>query len=218
MLTHPAHTTHLDDSAPLLRYLQATPVVRDHEGRMFSATDYVLTQPTCVPDQHSGDCPNSTTLSPVSLVLNLIFAPREQRLQTPPPVPIDHPGVVVIVDHGSNHGNGTGNGASNKHSTNHRVIERGGATVQAVQDFLSDQLYLPTKYLDEGMVRAPYFDGEKFTAVSYSEIITAMDASSDPWDEAGARWLLSNRLRLAVYEVAADRLITPEEVAQLPYW
>lgn len=197
MLTHPAHTR-----APLLRYLRAAPVVSDHAGRMFPATDQVLTQPTCVPDQHSGDCPNSTTLSPVSLVLNLIFAPREQRLQTPPPVPIDHPGVVVIVDH----------------STNRWVIERGGATVQAVQEFLSDQLYLPTKYLDEGMIRAPYFDGEKFTAVSYSEIITAMGASSDPWDEAGARWLLNNRLRLAVYRVQADRLITPEEVAQLPYW
>jgi hypothetical protein len=215
MLTHPAHTR-----APLLRYLQAEPVVRDHAGRMFSATDYVLTQPTCVPDQHSGDCPNSTTLSPVSLVLNLIFAPREQRLQTPPPVPIDHPGVVVIVDHGNNHGNGSGAGSSNnrnKRGANRWVIERGGATVQAVQEFLSDQLYLPTKYLDEGMVRAPYFDGEKFTAVSYSEIITAMGASSDPWDEAGARWLLNNRLRLAVYRVQADRLITPEEVAQLPY-
>lgn len=209
MLTHPAHTT-----APLLRYLQAAPVVSDHVGRMFSATDQVLTQPTCVPDPS----PNSTTLSPVSLVLNLIFAPRKQRLQTPPPVPIDHPGVVVIVDHGSNHGNGGGAGSSNKHSNNRWVIERGGATVQAVQEFLSDQLYLPTKYLDEGMIRAPYFDGEKFTAVSYSEIITAMGASSDPWDEAGARWLLNNRLRLAVYRVQADRLITPEEVAQLPYW
>lgn len=207
MLTHPAHTR-----APLLRYLQAAPVVRDHAGRMFSATDQVLTQPTCVPDQHSGDCPNSTTLSPVSLVLNLIFAPREQRLQTPPPVPIDHPGVVVIVDLGSGSDSGTGVGA------NRWVIERGGATVQAVQEFLSDQLYLPTKYLDEGMIRAPYFDGEKFTAVSYSEIITAMGASSDPWDEAGARWLLNNRLRLAVYRVQADRLIAPEEVAQLPYW
>lgn len=204
MLTHPAHTS-AHTAAPLLRYLQAEPVVRDHAGRMFSATDQVLTQPTCIPDPS----PNSTTLSPVSLVLHLIFAPREQRLQTPPPVPIDHPGVVVIVDHGS---------ASNKRGTNHRIIERGGATVQAVQEFLSDQLYLPTKYLDEGMVRAPYFDGEKFTAVSYSEIITAMGASSDPWDEAGARWLLNNRLRLAVYRVQADRLITPEEVAQLPYW
>lgn len=192
-------------------------MVSDHVGRMFSATDQVLTQPTCAPDPS----PNSTTLSPVSLVLNLIFAPREQRLQTPPPVPIDHPGVVVIVDLGSNHCNGSGAGSSNnrnKRSTNHRVIERGGATVQAVQEFLSDQLYLPTKYLDEGMIRAPYFDGEKFTAVSYSEIITAMGASSDPWDEAGARWLLNNRLRLAVYRVQADRLITPEEVAQLPYW
>ena len=164
MLTHPAHTR-----APLLRYLQAAPVVRDHAGRMFSATDQVLTQPTCVPDPS----PNSTTLSPVSLVLNLIFAPRKQRLQTPPPVPIDHPGVVVIVDLGSNHGNGSGAGSSNKHSANRWVIERGGATVQAVQEFLSDQLYLPTKYLDEGMIRAPYFDGEKFTAVSYSEILTS---------------------------------------------
>lgn len=209
MLTHPAHTR-----APLLRYLRAAPVVSDHAGRMFPATDQVLTQPTCIPDPS----PNSTTLSPVSLVLNLIFAPREQRLQTPPPVPIDHPGVVVIVDHGSGSDSGSGTGASNKRGTNHRVVERGGATVQAVQEFLSDQLYLPTKYLDEGMVRAPYFDGERFTAVSYSEIITAMGASSDPWDEAGARWLLNNRLRLAVYRVQADRLITPEEVAQLPYW
>src|SRR5699024_8320792 len=138
--------------------------------------------------------------------------------QTPPPVPIDHPGVVVIVDRGSGSDSGSGAGSSNKHSANRWVIECGGATVQAVQEFLSDQLYLPTKYLDEGMVRAPYFDGEKFTAVSYSEIITAMGASSDPWDEAGARWLLNNRLRLAVYRVQADRLIAPEEVAQLPYW
>lgn len=210
MLTHPAHTR-----APLLRYLRAAPVVNDHAGRMFPATDQVLTQPTCIPDPS----PNSTTLSPVSLVLNLIFAPREQRLQTPPPVPIDHPGVVVIVDRGSSSKRGTGaSNNRNKRGANRWVIERGGATVQAVQEFLSDQLYLPTKYLDEGMVRAPYFDGERFTAVSYSEIITAMGASSDPWDEAGARWLLNNRLQLAVYEVAADRLIAPEEVAQLPYW
>lgn len=201
MLTHPAHTTHLDDSAPLLRYLQATPVVRDHAGRMFSATDYVLTQPTCVPDPS----PNSTTLSPVILVLNLIFAPREQRLQTPPPVPIDHPGVVVIVDHGTGAG------------TNHRVIERGGATVQAVQEFLSDQLYLPTKYLDEGMVRAPYFDGEQFDEVSYSEIITALAGGRDSQRQAEARWDIQHLLQLAVYEVQADRLITAEEVAQLPY-
>ena len=51
MLTHPAHTS-AHTAAPLLRYLQAEPVVSDHAGRMFSATDYVLTQPTCVPDQH----------------------------------------------------------------------------------------------------------------------------------------------------------------------
>lgn len=192
-------------SAPLLRYLQAEPVVRDHEGRMFSATDYVLTQPTCVPDRHLD---NTAPISPVSLVLNLLMAPRDQRLSTPPRVPIDHPGVVVIVDHGA------GSGAD----TNRRVIERGGATVQAVREFLENQLCLPTTYLPAEMVREPYFDGEEFDEVSYSEIITAMGASSDPWDEAGARWDVQHLLQLAVYEVAADRLITPEEVAQLPYW
>lgn len=203
MLTHP---THLDDSAPLLRYLQAEPVVRDHAGRMFSATNYVLTRATCVPDQHSDNtAPNSTTLSPVSLVLNLLLAPHNQRLQTPPPVPIDHPAVVAIVD-------------SNKRGTNHRVIEHGGATVQAVQEFLSYQLYLPTAYLPAEMIREPYFDGEEFDEVSYSEIVTAMVETGHSQDQAEARWDIQRRLQLAVYEVAADRLITPEEVAQLPYW
>lgn len=209
MLTHPTHTTHLDDSAPLLRYLQATPVVRDHEGRMFSAMDYMLTQPTCVPDPS----PNSTTLSPVSLVLNLIFAPREQRLQAPPPVPIGHPGVVVIVDHGSNHCNGSGADVSNnrnKHSTNHRVIERGGATVQAVQRFLENQLYLPTQYLPTEMVRAPYFDDEEFDAVSHSEIITALVETGHSQRQAEARWDIQHLLQLAVYEIEAGRLIPPE--------
>lgn len=206
-------------SAPLLRYLQAEPVARDHEGRIFSATDYVLTQPTCVPDQHPDDYPDNTThapanpvspTSPVSLVLNLLMAPREQRLSTPPPVPIDHPGVVVIVDHS----NGTGTD-SNKRSTNHRVIERGSATVQAVRKFLENQLYLPTMYLPAEMIREPYFDCEQFDAVSYSEIVAAMSNSDGPWDTAP--WHIHHLLQLAVYEVEAGRLITPEEVAQLPY-
>ena len=208
MLTHPAHTS-AHTGAPLLRYLQAEPVVRDHAGRMFPATNYVLTRATCVPDQRPDNtAPNGTTLgpaSPVSLVLNLLLAPHNQRLQTPPPVPIDHPGVVVIVD-------------SNERGTNHRVIERGGATVQAVQDFLSYQLDLPTAYLPAEMIREPYFDGERFTAVSYSEIVTAMVETGHSQDQAEARWDIQRRLQLAVYEVAADRLITPEEVAQLPYW
>lgn len=203
MLTHPTHTL-AHTAAPLLRYLQAEPVVRDHEGRMFSATDYVLTQPTCVPDQHSDNTVLSPA-SPVSLVLNLLLTPHNQRLQTPPRTPIDHPAVVVIVD-------------SNKRGTNHRVIERGGATVQAVQEFLSYQMYLPTAYLPAEMIREPYFDDEEFDEVSYSEIVTAMVETGHSQDQAEARWDIQRRLQLAVYEVAADRLITPEEVAQLPYW
>lgn len=202
MLTHPTHTS-AHTAAPLLRYLQAEPVVSDHADRMFSATDYVLTQPTCVPDQHSDNTVLSPA-SPVSLVLNLLLAPHNQRLQTPPRTPIDHPAVVVIVD-------------SNKRGTNHRVIERGGATVQAVQEFLSYQLYLPTAYLPAEMIREPYFDDEEFDEVSYSEIVTAMVETGHSQDQAEARWDIQRRLQLAVYEVAADRLITPEEVAQLPY-
>lgn len=186
---------------------------------MFSAMDYVLPQPTCVPDKHSGDYPDDTALTPVSpagpvtpvsLVLNLLMAPREQRRSIPPPVPIGHPAVAVIVDHGHNR----------------RVIERGGATVQAVQDFLSDQLCLPTTYLPAEMVREPYFDGDHFNEVSYSEIVTAMATSSCPWDEAvsscpwdepGTRLVLGDRLQLAVYEVEAGRLIAPEAAVHLPY-
>lgn len=72
-------------------------------------------------------------------------------------------------------------------------------------------------HLPAEMVREPYFDGEGFDAVSYSEIVTALVETGYSQHQAEARWDIQHRLQLAVYEVEAGRLITPEEVARLPY-
>lgn len=134
------------------------------------------------------------------MVIDLLLAPHNQRPHTPPPVPIDHPAVVVLVNHGAKK----------------QVMERGAATVRALQSFLNDHLYLPIDHLPKHMVREPYFDGEEFDAVSYAEIITALAGSRDPQRQAEARWEIQDRLDLAVYRVSADQLITPETAAHLP--
>lgn len=83
--------------APLLRYLRATPVVRDHEGAMFSASSSEVTHHVTMSDQsHNSD--SGQARADATIVLDLLFAPHSQRLHTPPAVPIDHPAVVVLVD------------------------------------------------------------------------------------------------------------------------
>lgn len=191
--------------APLLRYLRATPVVRDHEGAMFSASSPEVTHHVTMPGQdHNSD--SGQARADATIVLDLLFAPHGQRLHTPPAVPIDHPAVVVLVDHGAK-----------DDGTRNLVIERGTATVRALQDFLDDWLYLPVSHLPQQMIREPYFDGEEFDAVSYGEIITAMAGAPDPQRQAEARWEIQHLLQLAVYRVEADQLLTPEAVAHLPY-
>lgn len=192
--------------APLLRYLRATPVVRDHEGAMFSASSAELTHHVTMSDQSHNSDSGQARADPAELVLDLLFAPHGQRLHTPPAVPIDHPAVVVLVDHGATVG-----------GTRNLVMERGTATVRALQGFLDDWLYLPVSHLPQQMIREPYFDGEEFDTVSYSEIVTAMAGGRDPQHQAEARWEIQHLLQLAVYRVRADQLLTPEAVAHLPY-
>lgn len=121
-------------------------------------------------------------------------------------MPVDHPAVVVLVDHGAK-----------DDSTRNTVMERGAVTVRALRDFLNGQLWLPVRDLPQQMIREPYFDGEEFADVSYGEIITALAGSPDPQHQADARWDIQHLVQLAVYHVSADQLITPEAVAHLPY-
>lgn len=180
---------------PLLRYLKATPTVHDYVGEMYSATDRALTmvrQPKTNGEFSEHELAHH--------VIDLLNVPLMQRLHSPAPIPIDHPGVVVIVDH----------------PDSSQVLEYGAATVRAVQMFLNDLLYLPVDLLEPEMVRAPYFDGEQFDSVSYYEVIDAV-SQHEYLTPIKARWRIENLLRFAVYEVDASQLIAREAIAELPY-
>ena len=58
------------------------------------------------------------------------------------------------------------------------------------------------------MVRAPYFDGEQFDSVCYSEIKDAL-VEGQGFTREEARWHIDNRLKLALYVIDADQLPAP---------
>lgn len=169
---------------PLPRYSKAISKARDYAGQMFSATEYTLTM-TCQPDP--GTEPTEHDL--VQRVLSLLTLPHEQQLHSPTPTPIDHPSVAVIV----------------ARPDSSQVVEYGATTMHAVREFLKDELYLPVESLEPKMVRAPYFDGEQFDSVCYSEIKNAL-VEERGFTRDEARWYVDDRLKLALYVIDADEL------------
>lgn len=172
---------------PLPRYLKATSKARDYGGQMFSATEYVLTMTS-----HSATSAELTDHDLVQRVLTLLTLPHDKQLHSPTPTPIDHPSVAVIV----------------VRPDSSQVFGYGATTVHAVREFVKDELYLPVESLEPTMVRAPYFDGEQFDSVCYSEIKDAL-VEGQGFTREEARWHIDNRLKLALYVIDADQLPAP---------
>lgn len=172
---------------PLPRYAKATSKARDYGGQMFSATEYVLTMTS-----HSATSAELTDHDLVQRVLSLLTLPHDKQLHSPTPTPIDHPSVAVIV----------------VRPDSSQFFEYGATTVHAVREFVKDELYLPVESLEPEMVRAPYFDGEQFDSVCYSEILHAL-VEGRGFTRGEARWHIDNRLKLALYVIDADQLPAP---------